>query len=145
MTILMVNCFEETCTGTRVKDIAQCGRTEKLLKAMLTWVKSYFQNPELWINPETFIYVLIKTNWNKWEVSASNHFSWAVVVFNIPQTAKVIWRRGHSLKSHPSDWWSWESNLRSLVYRASGLSTTPQRLLFHGLFHQHENKMIIFG
>ena len=54
---------------------------------------------------------------------------WCVVVFNVPPTAKVIWRRGHSLKSHPTDWWSRESNLRPLVYRASGLSTAPQRLL----------------
>ena len=32
---------------------------------------------------------------------------WYVVVvvflFNVP-TAKVIWRRGHGLKSHPTDW-----------------------------------------
>ena len=27
-----------------------------------------------------------------------------VVVFNVPPTAKVIWRRGHGLKSHPTDW-----------------------------------------
>ena len=26
-----------------------------------------------------------------------------VFVFNIPPTAKVIWRRGHGLKSHPTD------------------------------------------
>ena len=50
-------------------------------------------------------------------------------VFNVPPTAKVIWKRGHSFKSHPTDWWSRESNLRPLVYKASGLSTTPQRLL----------------
>ena len=50
-------------------------------------------------------------------------------VFNVPPTAKIIWRRGHELKSHPTDWWSRESNLRPLVYKASGLSTTPQRLL----------------
>ena len=52
-----------------------------------------------------------------------------VFVFNIPPTAKVIWRQGHSLTSHPTDWWSRESNQRPLVYKASGLSTTPQRLL----------------
>ena len=52
-----------------------------------------------------------------------------VLVFNVPPTAKVIWRRGHGLKSHPTDWRSRESNLRPLVYKASGLSTTPQRLL----------------
>ena len=27
-----------------------------------------------------------------------------VFVFNVPPTAKVIWRRGHGLKSHPTDW-----------------------------------------
>ena len=52
-----------------------------------------------------------------------------VLVFNVPPTAKVIWRRGHGLKSHPTDWRSRESNLRPLVYKASALSTTPQRLL----------------
>ena len=26
-----------------------------------------------------------------------------VLVFNVPPTAKVIWRRGHCLKSHPTD------------------------------------------
>ena len=52
-----------------------------------------------------------------------------VLVFNVPPTAKVIWRRGHGFKSHPTDWRSRESSLRPLVYKASGLSTTPQRLL----------------
>ena len=27
-----------------------------------------------------------------------------VFVFNVPPTAKVIWRQGHGLKSHPTDW-----------------------------------------
>ena len=27
-----------------------------------------------------------------------------VVVFYDPPTAKVIWRWGHGLKSHPKDW-----------------------------------------
>ena len=27
-----------------------------------------------------------------------------VFVFNVPPTAKVIWRWGHGLKSHPTDW-----------------------------------------
>ena len=27
-----------------------------------------------------------------------------VFVFNVPPIAKVIWRRGHSFKSHPTDW-----------------------------------------
>ena len=26
-----------------------------------------------------------------------------VFVFKVPPTAKVIWRRGHGLKSHPTD------------------------------------------
>ena len=59
-----------------------------------------------------------------------------VFVFNVPPTAKVIRRRGHGLKSHPTDWWSRQSNLRPLVYKASGLSTTPWRLLWkHWLIH----------
>ena len=29
----------------------------------------------------------------------------AVFVFNVPLTAKVIWRWGQGLKSHPTDWW----------------------------------------
>ena len=52
-----------------------------------------------------------------------------VFVLNVPSTAKVIWRRGHGLKTHPTDWWSQESNLRPLVYKASSLSSTPQQLL----------------
>ena len=27
-----------------------------------------------------------------------------VFVFNVPPAAKVIWGRGHGLKSHPTDW-----------------------------------------
>ena len=35
----------------------------------------------------------------------ANYFYVVVVfVFNVPPTAKVIWRRGHGLKSHPTDW-----------------------------------------
>ena len=32
---------------------------------------------------------------------------WVVVVvfvLNVPPTAKVMWGRGHGLKSHPTDW-----------------------------------------
>ena len=65
------------------------------------------QNPEFRNNPENFYP--------------------CVCVFNVPPTAKIIWRRGHGLKSHLTDWWSWEWSL--LVYKASGLSTTPQGLL----------------
>ena len=60
-----------------------------------------------------------------------------VFVFNLPPTAKIIWRPGHSLKSHPTDWWSRESNLWPLVYKASGLSTTP--LLFLVIFDPHSS------
>ena len=59
-----------------------------------------------------------------------------VFEFNIQLTAKVIWRRGHGLKSHPTDWWSRESNLQPLAYKASCLSTSPWRLL--------QNIVIIF-
>ena len=27
-----------------------------------------------------------------------------VFVFNLPPTARVIWRPGHGIKSHPTDW-----------------------------------------
>ena len=37
-----------------------------------------------------------------------------VFVFNVPPTAKVIWRRGHSLKSHPTDCYPWFT--RQVVY-----------------------------
>ena len=47
-----------------------------------------------------------------------------VFVFNVPPTAKVIRRRGQCLKSHTTDWWSRGSNMRPLVYKAKGLSTT---------------------
>ena len=57
-----------------------------------------------------------------------------VFLFNIPPTAKVIWRWGHSLKSHPTDWRSWGSNMgslgtRQMVYRLHGVTTAaPVRL-----------------
>ena len=50
-------------------------------------------------------------------------------MFNIPTTAKVICGPGHSLKHYPTDQRSQGSNLQPLVYKASGLSTTTQRLL----------------
>ena len=28
----------------------------------------------------------------------------AVFRFNVPPSAKVIWRQDHGLKSHPTDW-----------------------------------------
>ena len=52
-------------------------------------------------------------------------YRFVVFVFNVPLTAKVIWRWGHGLKPPTTDWWSWGSNLLPLVYKASGLSTTP--------------------
>ena len=47
----------------------------------------------------------------------------------VPPTAKVIRRRELGLNSHPQDWRSPESNSRSMVYKASSLTTTPRRLL----------------
>ena len=52
-----------------------------------------------------------------------------VFELNLPPTAKVIWRRGYTLKTHLTDWRSWELNMGPLVYKASNLSTTPQLLL----------------
>ena len=36
-----------------------------------------------------------------WAYICSEFF---VFVFNVAPTAKVIWRRGHGLKSHPTKW-----------------------------------------
>lgn len=47
------------------------------------------------------------------------HVCLFVFQFYVPPTNKFIWRRSVDLKSHPKDWRSWESNLRSLVYMAS--------------------------
>ena len=33
-----------------------------------------------------------------------DRLSLIVVVFNVSPTTKVIWRQGHGLKSHPTDW-----------------------------------------
>ena len=44
-------------------------------------------------------------------------------------TAKVIWGRGQGLMSHPTNWKSRGLIQQPLVYKASGVSTTPQRLL----------------
>ena len=52
-----------------------------------------------------------------------------VFEFNVTPTAKVIKRWGHGLKSHRTDWRSRASKLLPLVYKGSGLSTTPQWLL----------------
>ena len=38
------------------------------------------------------------------EKSINIIFVVVVFVFNVPSTAKVIWRRGHGLKSHWTDW-----------------------------------------
>ena len=76
-----------------------------------------------------------------------------VFVFNVSPTAKVIWRRGHGLKSHPTDWWSRESNLRPLVYKASGLSIHYTKaaskcrirsIIFpYTLAHKHQFKILL--
>ena len=81
------------------------------------------------------ICTLQHTAWEQYtSISSNGHrkctCSYVVVlVFEVPSTDKVIWRRGHGLKSHPTDWKSLESNLRPLVYKGSDLSTTPQQPL----------------
>ena len=50
-------------------------------------------------------------------------------MFNVQPTAKIIWCWGRGLKSNPTDWRSQGINTQSLVHKACGLSTTPQRLL----------------
>ena len=52
-----------------------------------------------------------------------------VLGFYVPPTAKVIRRRDLDLESLPKDWRNSGSNSRPLVYKASSLTTTPQRLL----------------
>ena len=47
--------------------------------------------------------------------------------------SRLIWRRGQGLKSQPTDWRSRESSLRPMVYKASGLSTTPSSKLACGV------------
>ena len=71
-------------------------------------MESQPQNPEFRISPENFHPCLF--------------------VLKIPQTAKVIWGRNHSLKSHPIDKRSRGSNLQPLVYKVSSLSTTAAPL-----------------
>ena len=51
-----------------------------------------------------------------------------VCLFSILLTA-VIWKRGHTLKSHPIDLWSRGLSQWPLVYKASGLSATTHRLI----------------
>ena len=80
------------------------------------------------------VYILWKHLWIdflsfKFQLLSSLEIVVVVFVLNIPPATKVIWRLGNGLKSHPTDWWSRGSNLRPLVYKASGLSTTPQGLL----------------
>ena len=44
------------------------------------------------------------------------------LLFKVPATGKVIWRRGYSLKSHPKDLKMGIEPVM-LVYKESGLST----------------------
>ena len=44
-------------------------------------------------------------------------------LFNVPPTAKVIWRWGHGFKVSSDGLVKQRSNLQPLVYKASGLST----------------------
>ena len=56
--------------------------------------------------------------------------------FNIPSTAKVIWRGDLDLQSHPTDWRSQRLKLRPLVYKASYITTAPPRFLISELHHE---------
>ena len=50
-------------------------------------------------------------------------------MFKVQPSSKVYREAGgHALKPHPTDLRSRESNPQPLVYKASGLSTTPQWL-----------------
>ena len=72
----------------------------------------------------------METHINLLQCNFNYNFERIVVLgFNVPPTAKDICRRDLSLKSHPKDWRSPGSNSRPLVYKASTLTTTPQRLL----------------
>ena len=52
--------------------------------------------------------------------------------FFVPPTANVIQRRDFGLKSHLKDWKSPGLNSRLLIFKASSVTITPRRLLFHG-------------
>ena len=88
---------------------------------------------------ERFVFIFV-SRWiyyEGWLISCEpcieDHFTatqlllFSVFMFNVPPTAQVIWRRGPR-KSHPTIWWSRGSNLLSLLYKASGLSTTSHQL-----------------
>ena len=59
-------------------------------------------------------------------------------MFNVPAKAKVIWRRGHSLKSHPTDWWSQEWTChpwftKQAVYPLHHKSSSRKKQNFNGV------------
>ena len=87
----------------------------------------------------------------KWASQAGTSVHVNVVsVFNIPPTAKVIWRRGHSLKSHPTDWWSQESNLcacqsfYSTVYVNKCLKPFFFRTTYQYCKYSHASKPLVY-
>ena len=61
-------------------------------------------------------------------------------VFNVPPTAKVVWGRGHGLKSHPTDHWR---SRGPLVYKASGLSTSFYRV--YNKFNPYKPNILFNG
>ena len=73
---------------------------------------------------------VLKTNFRSFKSGRFTQVLLYVFVFSVAPTAKVKWRWGYSFKSHPTDWSTWGSNLRLLVYKVNGLSTTSRRLLF---------------
>ena len=63
------------------------------------------------IRPEILVllqWVSVAANHDSDDIPSQNfEYGYIVVVafvFNVPPTSKVIWRQGHSLKSHPTDW-----------------------------------------
>ena len=52
-----------------------------------------------------------------------------VLEFNIPPAATVIWKLGHGLKFHPTNWRSQGLNLQPGVYNESGLATIEHHML----------------
>ena len=66
-----------------------------------------------------------------------------VLGFYVLPTAKVIRRRDLDLKSHPKDWRSPGSNSRPLDNKASGLTTTPRRLLLRKVMGDKDIKAAV--
>ena len=64
---------------------------------------------DLKINGDNCKLVTGQSPYQKLQISYRDKLKYGVSVFNLPPTSKVIWRRGHSLESHPTDWRSQRS------------------------------------